>query len=250
MASLLEALKQEFFDRYLDENGLGLLQDEAEERLSNARNENGVLFASYGYIIFKDLLTENDKARGRETLRRITHASIKGLLHRHPNNDKRTEAHDNYDGAVALDILCEGKVSLEICAYGEAHGWSFANTKPNTFSWKQLRQGGSIAYYKIGAGLVPYPLEALWLWGGMVFAMLWGWESTHNLAWQKVETLPIALDRQKNEALWGWVKLGSRFAVRTCQFIDLLRGTFKTSFTNYFSPKHVFARAIMLKYTK
>jgi hypothetical protein len=200
--------------------------------------------------MFKELLTEEDKAIGRKALDSLKDP-VAGLLHRRPNANTVMEAHDNYDGAVALAHLCDDKkLALDICAYGEKHGWSFANTAAGTFSWKQLRQGGSIAYYKIGAGIVPYPLEALWLWLGMIHAMLFGWPSPWNLAWLKIQTLPSMVEKEKNDMLWIWVKQGSRLAVFVCVLIDIIKERFPDSFLNYFGPLHVFTRAAKVKYKR
>lgn len=239
------ALLNEFRASYLDVNGLGLLQDESEEKRLTVRNDNGVLFASMGYTMFREYLGDFDRQRMRETLTLLRASS--GLFNRRPN-DLTPEAHDNYDGIIVLDFLSGGKVGLEICAYGEAHGWQFSNQKPEKFSWTQLRQGGSVAFYKIQARLVPYPLEALWLWGGMIYGMAFGWASTFNLAWMKMEVLPEMLAREQNIAMWSWVKWGTDFTIKICQFIDLIKSRFPLSFVNYFGEKHIITRAARLKY--
>jgi hypothetical protein len=89
-----------------------------------------------------------------------------------------------------------------------------------------------------------------WLVLGLIHAMIFGWASSYNLAWLKLETIPMALDKQTNDALWGWVKQWARFAVRACQLIDKIRNVFPSSFLNYFGERHIIYRLARLKYPK
>jgi hypothetical protein len=84
----------------------------------------------------------------------------------------------------------------------------------------------------------------------MIYAMLFGWSSTHNLAWLKLEVIPVALDRYAtNGALWGWVR-GSWFVTNgICQSIIILKKIYPRSFEHYFGPAHVFARMAKVKWS-
>jgi len=246
MASLLETLKEEFYRIYLDKFGLCKLQDEAEENLEHVRNDNGILFSSYGHCWLRKLgiaIDAVDKTLIIESILKLQ--VMQGLFKRRHDADLRSEAHDNADAVVALDILTDNicEFSKDICLYSLAKGGQFNNVFPEKWSWNQLRQPGSLAYYKIGAGFVPYPLEMVWMCLGMIYAMAFGWASTHNLAWLKLETIPIALAKYgKNDALWGWVKSLFGLTQAICAIISRVKKIFLNQWKNYFGDKHIITR--------
>jgi hypothetical protein len=237
-----EDLKREFVQKFLCQDGLCLGHGEVARTLADGTtavtNDNGILFAAYGYFMFAKELDGADAHRFYTAVKSLEREP--GLYNRRPDAPNRREAHDNYDAISACSALFDLSFARDICTYGEQHGWSFTNTTPGGWSIEQLRQGGSIAFYKLCAGRVPYPLEFFWLLGGILHSLLFGWSSQWNLAWLKLRAVPLALDRYSTPGpLWGWVRGAWTITAALAWAIAAIRGLFPRSFKEYFGEQHV-----------
>lgn len=238
-----QTLKKEFVTKFLMQDGLCLGNGEEPRILSDGttavKNDNGILFAAFGYAMC-DEIDGADKLRIYHAVKSLEAAP--GLYRRRLDADDITDAHDNSDGIAALSVLADYTFARDICEYGEKYGWSFTNTQPGSWAFKQLRQGGSIAFYKICAGRVPYPTDMLWLCGGLLVAYSKGWSSTWNLAWLKFRIIPLALSKY---ALPSWVSVMFRITELICFHIAKKRNLFPRSFLEYFGPNHVLFKAAL-----
>jgi len=199
-----EVLKLEFIQKYLDENGLCKLQDELT--LKEVKNDNGILFSVYGYMLCD--LDGADFLRFTHTVDLLTIEP--GLYKRRHNADNVTEAHDNRAAIAAGSVLFDQTFARDLCDYGTRMGWQYANADKTMYSWKQLTQGGDIAFYKVCAGRLPYPTEWLWLLGGMAISIFKGWSSTQNLFYMRSIAITKAFERytQGGTQLW-WMYTAS-----------------------------------------
>ena len=239
-----EALKREFVSRYICEDGLGLGNGEKPRLMSDGStavgNDNGILFAVLGYFTFAPLL---DGADAHRFMAAVKGLEVKpGLYKRRPDAGTRHEAHDNYDAIAAGSVLFRQPFARDICDYGESNGWAFNNVVPDSWRWQSLRQGGSIAFYKICAGRIPYPLEMLWLCAGYLLALARGWSSQWNLAWLKHEAIPMALEQYAITPAWSWVTTSWRVTSAIGELIASRRKLYPRSFAEYFGASHAITR--------
>jgi hypothetical protein len=239
MSQGLVELKREFVQLYLDQDGLCHLED--EKGFPNVRNDNGVLFAVYGYMLLhkKNMLDGADFLRFNHTVRTLTVET--GLHKRRPNAEHIEEAHDNRvaisAGAVIFDAL---QVARDQEEYGNRNGYMFTVNK----KWKlsQLIQGGDVAFLKLCAGKLPYPTEWLWLLGGMLTAVVKGWSSTWNLFYMRSYALDIVFDRFATST-WVPFKLSWLLVRPVLHLIASKRfGGLKESLRHYFSSSHILYR--------
>ena len=238
-----EALKREFIQTYLDQDGLCHLED--EKGLPHVRNDNGILFAVYGYMwLHKNgLLDGADFMRFIHTIRTLTVEP--GNYKRRPDAVDVEEAHDNRVaisvGALMMDAL---QVARDQQEYGDRHGYNFT-LKDKGWKLAQLIQGGDICIMKLCAGKIPYPTEWVWAIGGMFTAVVKGWSSTHNLFYLRSYAVDLALKRYAASSMWKPFTV-SWFVVRPIlHFIAKKRfGGIAESFKQYFGPSHVLTRMV------
>lgn len=245
-----DALKREFVQKYLDENGLGKLQDEAEENLANIRNDNGILFTAYGYMLL-DKLNARDGADYLRFYHAVKTLTIEpGLYMRRPDTMHISEAHDNRAGIAVGSAIFDCTFARDLVEYGTRYGFQYANQDKSKYQVKQMAQGGDIALYKICAGYIPYPTEWIWLIGGMLTAVLRGWSSTWNLFYLRAHGVDVAMKRYAEGAsdlwypyLWSWALIKP-----VLLWIAKKRfGGLKESMRLYFGDKHILTRLSMLQ---
>jgi hypothetical protein len=230
-----ESLKQEFVSSYLDENGLGKFQDEDRSQSVAARSDNPILITAIGFSQYE--IEDSDRSLIKKAIKVLT--VTPGLYKRRPDADLVLEAHDNMVAIASLD----SDAAKDICDYGNRMGWQFANVDNSKYSPTQLVQGGDIAYFKIRAGYLPYPLELLWLCGGLIYAFLFGNPSTWNLARLKLQTMYESL--KDKGGLWLSVELAFIVTGLSCLIISQVKKIYPKQYLNYFGPDHVITRKAM-----
>jgi hypothetical protein len=145
------------------------------QSLDTVYNENGILFLAYFCLTLIDKGVDPKTVFTREHIEAVI-ARLEeepGLLNRHPGNNKRNEAHDNYVGAIVLTFVFDlPEKRYAIYDYGKRNGFIYINVDPGSFSYRHIRQPGEISYYTISVGYVPHLLNWVWLLGGLLVASL------------------------------------------------------------------------------
>jgi len=199
MQEALRKLREEYFTKWIDRNGLGLLG------VGHNPNDNGILFLVI-FLVLCFIFDETGEFYKEDRERFLNAVNslrvfdeegkvVPGYFNRRPN-DPTPEAHDNYVAIVvgALIFNCPEIVD-EICAAVDFNGGSFANQTPGSFIFRQMRQGSDIALYQILSmrPRIPQTLNMIWLVGGLVFNALFGNPSSKNLGWLRVFALSYKL---------------------------------------------------------
>jgi hypothetical protein len=240
-----EALKREFITQGLAQDGLGLGNREKPRVMPDGTtavtNDNGILFAVYGYM----QLHKWGMIDGADFLR-FTHA-VKSLevepgLHKRRPDATIEEAHDNRV-AIAIGALMVDNIQIarDLQDYGDRHGYQFSVQPQNrgSFAWKRLLQGGDIAILKLCAGRMPYMLEWIWMIGGMLTAVCKGWCSTWNLFYLRSYGVDLALSRFATSS-WGPFKVSWAIARPILHLIASKRfGGLGPSLKQYFGAGHI-----------
>lgn len=199
MQSVLEAARRWRQD-YLNRAGLGKLEATVEH------NDNGILFAMYGYYILNDLGLINATDRDRFDMSRRMLQVQPGLYNRSIHPSQFLEAHDNYVGWVAGAVLFDKEdIIRSIIDYGERKGWNYNNMEPGVWKLEAQRQPSEAAFYKICAGDCPGFVEMLWLCIGLAFF------GKGLLSWLRVKAMKLAL--KKSSCLPGLYTLALNLAM-------------------------------------
>lgn len=234
-----EALKREFVQQYLDIDGLCHLED--QKGYPHVLNDNGILFAVYGYMLLHKAgkLDGADFLRFTHTIRTLTVET--GNYKRRPSDEGVEEAHDNRVAISAGSVILGAhQVARDQDDYGSRNGYMF--TVHKEWRLKQLIQGGDVAFMKLCAGRLPYPTEWVWLLGGMLTAVLKGWSSTWNLFYLRSYTLDLVFDKFSTTS-WAPFKISWTIISPILHFIAKKRfGGLQESLKKYFSPSHVLSR--------
>ena len=194
MQEALRALRAEYFDKWLDRHGLGLLG------VGHGVNDNGILFLVYFLIlsfIYDETgeFFEEDRARFKTAVDKLRVRDengkiVPGYFNRRPD-DMTPEAHDNYVAIVSgAHVFGFPEIIEEICEAAETNGGSFANQAPGAFIFRQLRQGSDIAFYQAMSDQrpprVPQILNMAWLVGGLAVNAFFSDASSKNLGFLRV----------------------------------------------------------------
>jgi hypothetical protein len=234
-------LKVEFVHQYLANDGLCRFENEEFRTLdgfTSVRNDNGILNAAVGYLAF-----DRDAADAMRAYYAVKRLEIEPGRYRRRFDDNVTpEAHDNYKAIAFLSVLFDFTFARDICELGVRVGWQFNNLDAR-YSWKQLRQGGDIAFYKICAGWIPYPIEMLWLLGSLIYTPLRGWKSTWKLCELTLAALDIAIPRYSEHAAALWKPVAWSYYLTRAIARPLLERR-RATLNDYFGPGHVVTRRL------
>ena len=249
-----EALKREFITQYLDEDGLGHLEN--EKGLQHTTNSNGILFAVYGYMQLHRLGI-NDGADFLRFYHAVKSLTVEpGLYMRRPNTQQIPESHDNRAAIAIGSCLFDCTFARDLVDYGTRKGFQYSNQDTSKYSLNQLTQGGDIALYKICAGYLPYPTEWVWLLVGMLVGILSYNKPRHNgpsvmnLFYLRAYGIDVAFKRYTigASALWYPFHLSWNFCKPLLFWLASKKmGGFNVSLQAYFSKDHVITRMSMLQ---
>jgi hypothetical protein len=236
----LRKLREEYFTKWVDTDGLGLLG------VDKPSNDNGLLFLVI-FLILSFIFDETgeffqaDRKRFVEAVNslRVYNADgsvRRGYFNRRPG-DPTPEAHDNYVAIVVGAMVFQvPELIEEICAEIDFNGGSFANQAPGTFVARQLRQGSDIAFYQVLSfkARIPQPANMIWLVGGLVFNAFFGNPSSKNLGWLRVFAMSFKLT-QFGSSLPNIYLRPLQLAISLWVGVIQLKGGPLASFKKYFS---------------
>lgn len=142
---------------YFDADGLMSLKP-------GERCDNGLLFAAEYYYLLKEKGLFDEKVDALRAQSAVDSCRIEpGLYNRNRGRGNDTESFDDYVGITALSVLLGNSWGLDICTYGDSHGYTFDNVHPKKFSLWAWRQGADIAFYQLCAGRTPTLWDFSWL---------------------------------------------------------------------------------------
>lgn len=224
-------LKSLYYSKFVTEDGLGKI------RSDEPQNDNGILFLAYTLAKFykakvfdqQDIdnafkACESTKTGTEGVYKRSRHA---GLL----------EAHDNLVGRAGLSVLCEFDDARKMADHGNKSGWSFNSNDPEKQELRTTLQGGSICFIKMCAGYIPYPLEYIWMLGGILVGGFRGYPSTANMNWFVVETLDVVFEKKFTKYHWTYL-LFPLFKFIFKLGIKIKFGSIANSYRGYFPEEN------------
>ena len=199
--------------RYIAQDGLVKLSPDdiyvnPYNNLTTPKNENGLTYMGIASLLG---LYPLDPAA---TVRLCQHVQHPALLHRRAGLARRTQAQDDYIGAItALSAQSfPHPFALTVVDYGYRTGWCYNNVAPGQYSIRQTRQLGDVAWLKWMAGLRPHILEALWFILGTLINAFHSRPSETQLTWMRLSALMRYSDQRYSPSmralthLWVWIK--------------------------------------------